>query len=101
MPYMVVATDRPHSAALRKETQAAHVAYLEANLPKLIAAGAKLSDDGLRPQGSLYVIDTDVRAEAERFLADDPFTKAGVFAEIVITRWRKAIFDHVSFIPKP
>ncbi len=100
MPFMVVATDKPNSQALRAEVRPRHIAYLEANLPKLIAAGAKMSDDGKDAIGSLYLIDTDERAEAERFVAQDPFTMAGVFGEIVATRWRKAIFDHVSFIPK-
>jgi len=100
MPFMVVATDKPNTAALRADVRPRHITYLEANLTKLIAAGAKMSDDGATAIGSLYLIDTDDRAEAERFVAEDPFTKEGVFAEFVATRWRKAIFDHVSFIPK-
>jgi len=100
MPYMVVALDKPDTAALRADTRPAHVAYLESNLDKLIGAGAKLSDDGETALGSLYLIDTDSREEAEAFVAADPFTKAGVLGEAVATRWRKAILDHQSFIPK-
>jgi uncharacterized protein YciI len=100
MPYMVTASDKPNTEQLRAETRPAHVAYLEANLDKLIGAGAKLADDGVTALGSLYLIDTDSRAEAEAFVAADPFTKAGLFTDIVATRWRKAILDHQSFIPK-
>lgn len=100
MPYMVIATDKPETAALRARVRPAHIAYLEANLPMLIAAGAKLADDGETALGSLYLLATDSRADAEAFVARDPFTTSGVFGEIVATRWRKAILDHVSFIPK-
>jgi uncharacterized protein YciI len=97
---MVIADDKPGTAELRARVRPAHIAYLEANLAKLIGAGAKLADDGLTAIGSLYLIDTDDRAEAERFVAEDPFTVEGVFSGFVATRWRKAILDGRSFIPK-
>ena len=100
MPYMVVALDKPGTAALRAATRAAHVAYLEANLDKLIGAGAQLSDDGETALGSLYLLATDSRAEAEAFVDADPFMTSGVFSGFTATRWRKAILDHQSFIPK-
>jgi len=100
MPYMVIADDKPDSAELRARVRPTHIAYLEANLGKLIAAGAKMADDGVTATGSLYVIDTDSRAEAESFVANDPFMKEGVFSGFVATRWRKAILDGRSFIPK-
>ena len=100
MPFIVEATDKPNSAALRERVRPAHIAYLEANLDKLIAAGAKLDDDGVTATGSVYVIATDSREVAEAFVAADPFVTEGVLGNIVATRWRKAIFDHQSFIPK-
>ena len=100
MPYMVVADDRPGTAELRARIRPDHIAYLETNLARLLGAGAKMSDDGVTATGSLYLIDTDDRNEAERFVAEDPFMRAGVFAGFVATRWRKAILDGRSFIPK-
>ena len=40
------------------------------------------------------------RAEAEAFIAEDPFVKAKVFGEVKITRWRKGFFDHKRIQPK-
>lgn len=100
MPYMVIADDRPATAELRARIRPAHVAYLESHLDTLIGAGAMLADDGVTACGSLYLIDTDSRAEAESFVANDPFMKEGVFSGFVATRWRKAILDGRSFIPK-
>ncbi|MFK8252988.1 YciI family protein [Ancylobacter terrae] len=100
MPYMVIAEDAADTADLRAKVRPAHVAYLEAHLDTLIGAGAKLADDGVTALGSLYLIDTDDRAVAESFVANDPFMKEGVFAGFTATRWRKAILDGRSFIPK-
>jgi uncharacterized protein YciI len=94
MPFVIDATDKPDAAELRASARPEHLDYLEANLPRLIAAGAKLRDDGTTAWGSLYILDTEERAAAEAFIAGDPFTKAGVFGEIAITRWRKGFFDH-------
>jgi uncharacterized protein YciI len=94
MPYVIDATDKTDAQALRAATRDEHLAYLQSELPRLIAAGAKLRDDGTTAWGSLYVLDVEERAAAEAFIAGDPFTKAGVFADIAITRWRKGFFDH-------
>lgn len=59
-----------------------------------------MADDGVTAIGSLYLIDTDDRDEAEQFVAADPFMQRGVFAGFVATRWRKAILDGRSFIAK-
>jgi uncharacterized protein YciI len=59
----------------------------------LLAAGALIDDDGTGGKGGILLVDTDDRAVAERFIAEDPFTKAGLFEKVTVTRWRKAFFD--------
>ena len=93
MPYVILMTDSPGTAKLRAETRAPHIEYLDANRHKLLAAGALLEDDGTGGSGSVYIVDTEDRAEAERFLHGDPFYTAGLFGEVKITRWRKAFFN--------
>jgi uncharacterized protein YciI len=93
MPYLIDATDKPDSAELRKTTRPVHMAFLEKSLPKLLAAGAKLRDDGETAWGSVYIVDTDDRKAAEAFIAEDPFSKAGLFGTVTITRWRKGFFN--------
>jgi uncharacterized protein YciI len=100
MPFLIETWDKPDSAQLRADTRPAHVDYLIANQQKLLAAGAKLADDGETALGTLYLIDTDSRADAERFAAEDPFTKAGLPGRLVVTRWRKAFFDFKNLMPK-
>jgi len=100
MPYMIETFDRPGSLDLRAATRDAHLVFLDANKHLLLACGAKLNDDGSTAGGGLYVVDLDNRAEAEAFIAADPFSTAGLFDRVVITRWRKAYVDGVCHLPQ-
>jgi len=100
MPYMIDATDKPESAALRTAERPKHMAYLDSNLARLIAVGAKLRDDGEAAWGSFYIIDVDDRASAEAFIRNDPFSKAGLFGKVEISRWRKGFLDGKKIPPK-
>lgn len=93
MPYAIQTLDKTGSAELRAKTRPAHLDYLTANKHLLLAAGALIDDDGTGGHGGILIIDTDDRNEAERFINEDPFTKAGLFAQVSITRWRKAFFN--------
>jgi len=93
MPYAIQTVDKPDSAALRAKVRDAHLKYLDANLHLLLAAGAVTSDDGTGGHGGILIVDTDDRKEAEAFIAGDPFTKAGLFEKVTVTRWRKAYFN--------
>lgn len=99
MPYAIITRDKPDSARLREEFQGAHKRYLDAHNDRLLlAGGAMLSDDGTTPHGGILILDTDDRAEAEAFIAGDPFHACGLFESIFITRWRKAFFHHQRFV---
>jgi len=93
MPYAIIAEDRPDGAAIRQERRPEHLDYLDANKHLLLAAGAQFADDGTTPIGSLLLVDTDDRAEAEAFAKGDPFAQAGLFQSTRIVAWRKAFFD--------
>lgn len=98
MSYAIITKDKPDSAAIREANAAAHRRYLDAQKHRLLAAGAMLDEASGAPCGSVFLIDTDERAEAEAFLAGDPFTEAGLFGEVTMTPWRKAFFDFERLI---
>ena len=98
MPYVVMTKDKPNSLDLRTEVRGVHLEYLEANRHKLLAAGAMTEDDGTGGHGGVIIVDTDDRAEAEAFIENDPFTKAGLFESVTVTRWRKAFFNFEKLI---
>lgn len=93
MPYAILTRDRPNQLHLRNQVRPEHVAYLEANQDKLLAAGAMTDDDGQGGYGGILLVDTEDRDEAWTFIQGDPFTKAGLFAGIEVVRWRKSFFD--------
>jgi uncharacterized protein YciI len=93
MPYAIITRDKPNSLQLRNDTRQPHLDYLTANKAKLLAAGAQVDDSGQGGYGGIIIVDTEDRAEAEAFIQNDPFTKAGLFAGIEVVRWRKAFFN--------
>ncbi len=93
MPYVIITKDKDNSLALREQVRAEHLDYLTRNKAKLLAAGAQTADDGSGGYGGVIIVDTEDRAEAEAFIQNDPFTKAGLFDMIQVTRWRKAFFN--------
>ena len=98
MPFAIQTVDKPGHGHVRAATRAVHVEYLTANKDKLLAAGALIDDDGSGGHGGILLVDTEERKEAERFIAEDPFTKAGLFEKVTVTRWRKAFFDKARLI---
>jgi uncharacterized protein len=93
MPFLIQTRDKPGHAHLRASVRAVHLDYLEAHKDKLLAAGALLEDDGSVGEGGVLIVDFETREAAEAFAENDPFTKAGLFAAVTITRWRKAYFN--------
>lgn len=93
MPYAIQSIDKPGHTQLRADKRPEHLAYLKSHVARLIAAGGLLEDDATGGKGGIILLDTDDRAEAERFAAEDPYTLAGLFEKVTITRWRKAFLD--------
>ncbi|NIM27139.1 MAG: YciI family protein [Gammaproteobacteria bacterium] len=98
MPFIIQFLDKPDYGHVRAEWRAQHLQYLDANRDRLLAAGALLNDDGSGGHGGVIIIDTDDRVEAENFIANDPYSRAGLFETVTVTRWRKAFFDFERLI---
>ena len=71
--------DRPDCAELRQRVRPEHKTYLAAVADRIAFAGPLTQDDGRTMLGSLLVIDFEDRAAAERWMAEEPFTKAGLY----------------------
>jgi uncharacterized protein YciI len=80
MLYSLHLIDKPHATELRTSTRPQHKAYLAAVADRIAFAGPLLSDDGQTMIGSLLVIDFPSREKASAWLADEPFTRAGLYA---------------------
>ncbi len=94
MPFAIITCDKPGHSEVRDAHQAAHKRYLDSHCGSfLLAAGAMLDDGGTAAHGGVLIIETDDREVAEAFVRDDPFSAAGLFESVTITRWRKAFFN--------
>lgn len=100
MPYLIETWDKPDHQHVRDRARTEHLAFLEASKHRLLACGAKLTADGAGATGGVYILDTESQEEAERFIEADPFSKVGLFASVVVTRWRKAYFNFENCLPR-
>ncbi|MBU9465400.1 YciI family protein [Burkholderia multivorans] len=98
MPFLIETFDKPDHAHVRARERDAHLAFLARHRALLLACGAKLDDDGAAASGGIYIVDVETREAAERFIAADPFTLAGLFERVAIVRWRKAYVDGVCHL---
>ena len=79
----------PNFAELREKGLQPHLDYVHSQKRILVLSGATTSDDGKEFVGSLLIVNVGSRAEAQAFVDGDPFTKAGMFTNVTITRMRK------------
>src|SRR5262245_18227327 len=89
MLYLIYGVDGPEGAHIRAATRDAHFAYLERHRDILVLGGATLAEDGSTRTGSVLIINVASRAEADAFARDEPFRKAGLFAQHTVTRMRR------------
>lgn len=99
MPYMIYSVDKPDSTSIRDEHRAAHYAFLQRHAQRLIASGGLQDDRGESFIGSTILLDVETREEAQAFVDEDPFTKAGLAHSVVIARWKKAFLNGERVLP--
>src|ERR1700744_5521160 len=90
--FALICHDKPASLDLRLAIRPQHLAYTQTYGARIVHGGPLLDAD-CRPSGSLLVIDVEDRAAAEGFVAEDPYTKAGLFETTVIRGFRTTIRD--------
>ena len=76
--------DKPGAAALRQRLRPEHKAYLAGVAERIAFAGPLTQDDGTTMIGSLLAIDFESRDAANAWLANEPFTRAGLYASVDI-----------------
>lgn len=93
MLFVFYCKDKPGHEEVRKANRVAHLDYLEAHKPQVLAAGPLLAEpvEGSTMIGSLLILDVPDRAAADVFAAEDPYAKAGLFESVNIHPWRKVL----------
>ncbi len=92
MFWIIYQEDREGAQQIRDATREAHLAYLAEHEDIVFLGGALLADDARRI-GSCLIVNLPDRASAERWSANEPFRKAGLFSSVKITRMRKGQYN--------
>lgn len=87
MLYVLYCRDRDDAIGVRQANRPAHLEYARDN-DMIRMAGPLLADDGETMIGSLFVVEADDLEAVRRFSADDPYTRAGLFARVEIHPFR-------------
>ena len=99
MIYTFTLIDKPNAAELRQRVRPEHKAYLATVADRMAFAGPLTSDDGTAMFGSLLAIDFESREAANAWLANEPFTKAGLYASISVHAFVNLWEQKVGFPP--
>ncbi len=91
MLFVIHAFDIENGRDLRRAHTEAHVEYLKSQPSKVHLAGPLLEEGGEAPIGSMLVIEAPDAERAREFSRNDPYTQAGLFAEVHVTAWRKTV----------
>lgn len=99
MLYAIILIDQPGSAEVRHRERPAHKAYLQAVADHIAFAGTFTTDDGRLMTGSLLVIDFVSREAVQAWLADEPFTLAGLYASTDVRAFTNLWPQRAGFPP--
>ncbi len=92
MQFILIAHDRPDGLPIRKQTRPDHIAYLTEIAGSIVFGGPLLDDEGT-PCGSMIVYEAPDRAMVETLIANDPYSRAGLFGQVEIRAFRTVVRD--------
>ncbi|PWC47025.1 YciI family protein [Azospirillum sp. TSA6c] len=85
--FHVICRYRPDGDIARFAYRAEHLEYVIAAEAVLVFGGPLMTDEGERSTGAVFVLDLPDRPSVERFLANEPYHRNGLFASVEIHRW--------------
>ena len=89
MRVALMTRDKPGALQIRLDTREAHLAYIkETGVVEM--AGPFLDESG-QMCGSMIVLEVADLAAARAWAENDPYNKAGLFADFRIQEWKKVI----------
>lgn len=90
MRYILFCEDKADSEPLRLANRENHLAWV-ATKTGIELAGPMLSEDGEHMLGSMFILEADSADTVRAFNAEDPYTKAGLWGNVVIRPFRQVI----------
>jgi uncharacterized protein len=87
---LFVCRDGAGKLPLRRATRAEHLRYMIAAQELIVFGGPFLDADGA-PVGSVFAMEFASVAEARVWLADEPYSRAGLFEQVTVAPMRQMI----------
>ena len=94
--WVILCLDKAGSDGLRNQHYPAHRSYLAAFAEHLIGYGPLVSDDGADEIGYAFFVELPDRNSAEAFVADEPFSRAGVYDSVSVVRWSNSFLNRMD-----
>lgn len=92
MRFVAIFHDAVDPAKVDPDINQNHFDYLRDNSATIVLAGG-LRDDAQAPFcGALWIIEASSKAEAVKLVAQDPFTREGIWSRYSVFAWGKAPF---------
>ena len=91
--------DRPGTEELRIQVRPEHREYLAKASDRMAFAGPLTSEDGQKTVGSFFAMDFPSRAALDTWLAQEPFTREGVYDKPIIHVFHNMWTQKVGFPP--
>jgi uncharacterized protein YciI len=89
--YFFYCRDRPGSMPLRDAAALEHQAFMDRYAAAMIARGPTITADGSAATGSAHFVDLPGADAAREFAFGEPNYRAGVYAEVLVRRWRNEL----------
>lgn len=89
MRFALMTRDKPGALQVRIDTRAAHLEYIAAT--GVVEMAGPFLDDAGQMCGSLVILEVPDLAAAQGWADNDPYAKAGLFASVTLSAWKKVI----------
>ena len=89
MRVSLICTDKPGALQIRMDNRPAHLAYIQST--GVVEMAGPFLDEAGNMTGSLIILSVDTLEAAEGWAAGDPYAKAGLFANVTLSEWKKVI----------
>jgi uncharacterized protein len=99
MKFVVLFEDNPAAGTdVRRQYMAAHLAFLEKQAAKVMAAGPLQTGDG-QGAGGLWLVEAADASEVDALVKEDPFWPTGLRKSVRILAWKQVFADGGRLIP--
>lgn len=91
MPFIAICRTRGDVSSMRRRMRRAHLEYVIAHRREIVYGGAILSPETGEMAGMLMVLDVADSRCAEAFMREEPYCRAAMFEEILLSPWAQRI----------